>query len=62
MKKLIILSIVALTLTGCGRIDRWFAGITGNATEECVDGVLYLQFTSGASVAYSKDGKIKTCS
>jgi hypothetical protein len=67
MKKLIIVVsiIVALlvsTVIGSGIFHRWLAGVLGGGTEECVDGVLYLQFTSGASVAYSKDGKIKTCS
>ena len=25
------------------------------------EGMLYIQFTSGASVAYTADGRIKTC-
>ena len=50
----------ALGLAGCGVWDRGVAGVTGIA-HTCVDGVMYLQFTSGASVAYSPDGKIRTC-
>lgn len=48
-------------LTGCGWFDRKLAAVTGGATKTCVDGVLYLQFTSGATVAYTPDSKVKTC-
>jgi hypothetical protein len=51
---------VALSLSGCGKFDRGLAKITGSA-EVCVDGVLYLQFTSGATVKYNRDGTIATC-
>ena len=61
MQKIILAIVLTISVTGCGRFDRWFAGITGSASEECVDGVAYLQFTSGASVAYNRDGTIKTC-
>jgi hypothetical protein len=61
MKKILVITALALLATGCGRFDRWMASITGGATKECVDGVQYLQFTSGASVAYNKDGSIKRC-
>ncbi len=60
MKTLVIL--LALTsLTGCGVVDRFFAGITGDGTPTCWKGVTYVQFTSGASVAYNKDGSIMLC-
>lgn len=59
MTKLVLLAL-ALTLAGCGKFDRGVAKITGNA-QQCVDGVLYLQFTSGASVKYNRDGTIATC-
>lgn len=52
---------VLLTVTGCGAVDKGAALVTGSASTSCYDGVLYLQFTSGASVAYNKDGTIKTC-
>ncbi len=48
------------TLAACGRIDRNIAIFTGSS-ELCVDGVRYLQFSSGASVKYTRDGKIATC-
>jgi hypothetical protein len=57
--KLVLLAVV-LTLAGCGKFDRGVAKITGSA-QQCVDGVLYLQFTSGASVKYNRDGTIATC-
>jgi len=53
--------VVVLTLTGCGWFDRKIAAITGGASKTCVDGVMYLQFTSGAAVQYSQDGKVVDC-
>lgn len=61
MKTLFIFTL-ALCLTGCGWFDRKKAEFTGEATKTCLDGVLYLQFTSGATVAYTPDGKVKQCS
>lgn len=60
MKSLIVVLLV-VSLTGCGWFDRNVAALTGGATKTCVDGVEYLQFTSGASVAYTREGKVKTC-
>ncbi|MDX8383168.1 MAG: hypothetical protein R8M45_03735 [Ghiorsea sp.] len=59
MKTLLFLSL--LTLSGCGAFDRFSAKVTGGATETCIHNVLYLQFTSGASVAYNTDGTVKKC-
>lgn len=61
MKKLIVLLLATLALTGCGRFDRWIAGWTGDGVETCVDGVKYLQFTSGVTVKYTREGKVWTC-
>lgn len=47
-------------LGGCGWFERGLATATG-FSRMCVDGVEYLQFTSGATVAWTVDGKIKTC-
>lgn len=58
MKPTILL--LAVMLTGCGCVDRATATATGYA-RVCVDGVEYIQFTSGATVAYTPDGKVKTC-
>jgi len=57
-KALPILAI--LTLSGCGVLERSTATLTGYSSI-CVGGVMYYQFTSGASVAYNKDGSIKLC-
>lgn len=58
MKPTILL--LAVMLTGCGWADRVAATATGYA-RVCVDGVEYIQFTSGATVAYTPDGKVKLC-
>ena len=60
MKKLIII-LVCVALTGCGVVDRFFASMTGDGTPTCWKGVVYVQFTSGASVAYNRDGSIMQC-
>jgi uncharacterized protein YceK len=52
--------VVALSLAGCGAVEREIASFTGYSTI-CVGGVEYIQFTSGASVAYNPDGSVKTC-
>ena len=59
-KTLSVILIASILITGCGRITRMVAGVTGYSTL-CVNNVLYIQFTSGASVAYNSDGKIATC-
>lgn len=61
MKRLFVILVICILVTGCGKADRWVAGMTGGASKACVDGVEYLQFTSGATVAYNTDGTIKTC-
>lgn len=61
MKKILMALAVVLALSGCGYVDRTIGGITGNGAQTCVDGVAYLQFTSGVSVKYLPDGKIATC-
>jgi hypothetical protein len=52
---------VTLTFNGCGAIQRETAKWTGDGSETCHDGVMYLQFTSGVSVKYNKDSSIATC-
>lgn len=61
MKNVICLGILSLVLSGCGEIDRAIANVTGSGAKTCVEGVMYLQFTSGATVMYNKDGTIKLC-
>ena len=59
MKILFILTLLTM-LSACGAGDRLGAHLTGY-TKICVDGVTYLQFTSGASVQIDKNGKVITC-
>ncbi|WP_277458295.1 hypothetical protein [Methylococcus capsulatus] len=47
-------------LSACAVGERINTAVTGHTTQ-CIDGVEYVQFASGASVAYSPDGKVKTC-
>ena len=56
-----LVSSLVLLVAGCGRVDRSIAGWTGKGAETCVDGVLYLQFTSGVTVKYRPDGTVATC-
>lgn len=51
---------VSLVLMSCGNFDRHVANITGSS-ESCIDGVRYIQFPSGASVKYTREGRIATC-
>ena len=52
------LALVALVSRGFfNRVDQTITGVSAT----CIDRVVYLQFARGASVAYTTDGKIKTC-
>ena len=53
---------IAIALAGCGAADRFAAGVTGGAVKTCIDGVTYLQFTSGATVQVDRAGKPVQCS
>lgn len=59
--KLIVIAFLVATLSSCGVVERMFAGITGGGTATCFRGVTYVQFTSGASVAYNIDGTLIPC-
>ena len=60
--RLIVLAlVVSILFTGCGWFDRKISAVTGGATKTCVDGVTYLQFTSGAAVQVDKNGKPVPC-
>ena len=60
MRKILLLTILTLGLTGCGWFEREMAKATGYS-KMCIDGVLYYQMTSGATVAYDADGAVKRC-
>jgi hypothetical protein len=59
--------LLALSLVGCGNMHRHgrMANVTGpnvlGPSESCIDGVTYIQFRSGVSVKYTREGKIATC-
>lgn len=59
--KYVIVGLCAMFIVGCGKIDRTIAAYTGKPANVCVSGVLYYQFTTGAAVAYNKDGTVKVC-
>ena len=56
------IAVVALLLaiSACGNFDRHVANLTGSS-ESCIDGVKYIQFPSGASVKYTREGRVATC-
>jgi hypothetical protein len=56
MKTVFLIAVVAL-MFGCGNLSKAKAGITGY-DEVVVDGVVYIQFTSGVTVKYNQDGTI----
>lgn len=60
MSKLILIIAVMMPLTGCGAIERSKASLAGYS-RMCVNGVSYLQFTSGATVEYLPSGEIAKC-
>ncbi len=60
--KMLVTIVLGLVLTGCGWFDRYVIANTKGHSVECVDGVVYLQFPSGATVGYNRDGTIKVCS
>lgn len=61
MKRLYIIAF-SLGLMGCGASQRFCAAWSCTGTETtCVDGVTYMQFTSGATVKVDRDGKPVPC-
>jgi len=56
----IIVFCLCLIVAACGNFDRHVANVTGSA-ESCIDGVKYIQFSNGASVKYTREGRIATC-
>ena len=61
MIKMILIAALAATLTGCGWYERKVvANITGYS-KICVEGVTYLQFTSGVTPQVNLDGRPVAC-
>lgn len=42
-------AIALVSLAACGAADRSMANWSGEGSETCQDGIVYLQFTSGAT-------------
>jgi hypothetical protein len=59
--KLILIGLSTLALTGCGWFDRYVVANTTGYSKTCVEGVVYLQFPSGATPQYNIDGSLKGC-
>lgn len=59
MMRLILIAAMSV-LSACAVGERINTAVTGHTTQ-CIDGVEYVQFPSGASVGYSPDGKVKAC-
>ena len=60
-KSVFAMALASVLRTSCGQVDRSVAAITGGASKTCVDGVTYLQFTSGATVQLDRTGKPVSC-
>lgn len=58
---LALLTGAVLLLCACGQVDRATAHWTGAPARVCVDGVTYLQFTSGATVMLDRAGATVGC-
>lgn len=62
MKKFVAIMLAGILLSSCGSVNREYSKLTGSATQTCVDGVLYLQFTTGSTVKYdAKTDKPAKC-
>lgn len=59
--KLIFAAVAAVMLTGCGWFDRYVVANATGYSKACVEGVVYLQFPSGATPQYNVDGSLKGC-
>lgn len=60
MNKLIGLLAAVCLLSGCGQVDQAGAALFG-VSKVCVDGVTYLQFTSGAAAQIDQNGRPVRC-
>lgn len=60
MLKTLITIALTLTLAACGQVDRMGAQLTGYS-KLCVEGISYLQFTSGATVQVNAQGLPMQC-
>ena len=60
--KLLALATLTALLVGCTTIiGNWQHLTASNEPNICIDGIQYLPQTGGKEVAYSLQGKVKTC-
>lgn len=59
MKFVFVVLLVSVMFVSCGNLNKMAASVRGYS-EVVVDGVIYLQFPSGVTVKYNKDGSIVT--
>lgn len=59
--KTFLVVVFAVALSSCGFFDRYVVANVTGYSKSCVDGVSYLQFASGATVQYNKEGHVVTC-
>lgn len=60
-ESLLVVVVLFYIGSGCGQVKRMAAGITGSPSEYCYNGVVYLQFPSGATLALDQNSKPMTC-
>lgn len=60
MRNFIIFILGVIMLSGCGSVERMNAKMIGYS-KMCIDGVSYIQFTSGATVQVDQLGKPISC-
>lgn len=53
--------VVLLFLLGCGGCQREFTNFTGNLTEKCHKGIVYVQSDSGIALLVTHEGKPVVC-
>ncbi len=58
--KIWIIAAMCLALAACGAMGKMEAQWTGYS-RTCISGVSYLQFASGVTVEYTRDGRVKGC-
>ncbi len=61
MKKVVMLAVVVFTMAGCG-VSIQIGSDQVEYSTTCIDNVEYIVVTSGVTVAYTPDGKVKGCS
>jgi hypothetical protein len=59
MKTIVVLSVVLLS--GCGWFDREIVANVTGYSKTCVEGVTYLQFSSGVTPQITLEGKPVSC-